>query len=221
MLIELATHLEEKAARLKHEGLGKIKIALAGCNISSLLDTLEGAFGFVDHENVSTASISEIKEPTKEEVPLPSPIPSSEECGLIGAELVFPMQTIPLVVAGIPKSFLSLLGPETQSSYMCQFPDYVQIFLQKVAACTHIHHDHLNIALACLYSSGKENPKMQWFGASAWENHVCIHGLPIFPDDPAFSHLSPEALSLNFWFHLWISSTECYFGQSQSSQAMS
>ena len=38
---------------------------------------------------------------------------------------------------------------------------------------------------------------MQWFSASAWENHICKHtqdGLPIFPDDPAFSHLSPEAL---------------------------
>ena len=112
MLIELATHLEEKAARLKCEGLGKIKISLAGCNTSSFLDTLEGTFGFVNQENVSTASISEMKEPTKE-VPLPSPIPSSEESGLIGAELVFPRQTIPLVVAGIPESFLPLQGPET------------------------------------------------------------------------------------------------------------
>ena len=77
-MIELATHLEEKAARLKHEGLGKIKIALAGCNTSFLLDTLEGAFGFVDQENISTASISEMQESTKE-VPLSSPIPSSEE----------------------------------------------------------------------------------------------------------------------------------------------
>ena len=78
MLIELATHLEEKAARLKCEGIGKIKIALAGCNTSSLLDTLERAFGFVDQENISTASISEMQESTKE-VPLSSPIPSSEE----------------------------------------------------------------------------------------------------------------------------------------------
>ena len=38
---------------------------------------------------------------------------------------------------------------------------------------------------------------MQWFSASAWENHIHKHsqdGLPIFPDDPAFTHLSPEAL---------------------------
>ena len=38
---------------------------------------------------------------------------------------------------------------------------------------------------------------MWWFSASAWENHICKHsqdGLPIFPDDPAFIHLSPEAL---------------------------
>ena len=84
-MIELATHLEEKAARLKHEGLEKIKIALAGCNTSPLLDTLEGAFGFVDQENISTASISEMKESTKEEIPLSSPILSSEESDLIGS----------------------------------------------------------------------------------------------------------------------------------------
>ena len=170
-------------------------MALAGCNTSSLLDTLEGEFGFVNQENVSTASISEMKEPTK--VPLSSPILSSKESGLIGTELIFPMQTIPLVVAGIPESFLPLHGPKTQSCYRCQFPECVQIFLQKAAACTHIHRNHLNVALACLYCSGKENPKMQWFSVSAWENHIHKHtqvGLPIFPDDPAFSHLSSEAL---------------------------
>ena len=158
-MIELATHLE-KAARLKCEGLGKIKIALAGCSTSSLLDTLEGAFGFINQENISTASISKMKESTKEDIPLSSPIPSSEESALIGAELVFPMQSIPLAVAGISESFLPLHGPETQSCYRCQFPDYVQIFLQKAAACTLIHCNHLNVALACLYHSGKENPKM-------------------------------------------------------------
>ena len=156
-MIELATLLEGKGARLKCEGLEKIKIALAGCNTSSLLDTFKEAFGFVDQENISTASISEMKESTKEEIPLPPPVLSSEESGLIGAELVFPMQSIPLVVGGIPESFLPLHGPETQSCYQCQFPDCVQTSLQKAAACTHIHCDHLNVALACLYCSGKEN----------------------------------------------------------------
>ena len=82
-----------------------------------------------------------------------------------------------------------------QSCYRCQFTDCTQIFLQKAAACTHICHDHLNVALACLYCSGRENPKMHWFSSSAWEKHVCKHsqdGLPIFPDDPAFTQLSPE-----------------------------
>ena len=51
--MELATHLEERAARLKGEGLGKIKIDLTGCNTSSLVDTLEGAFGSIDQETIS------------------------------------------------------------------------------------------------------------------------------------------------------------------------
>ena len=33
-LLELAAHLESKAAKLRHEGLGKVKIALAGTNTS-------------------------------------------------------------------------------------------------------------------------------------------------------------------------------------------
>ena len=100
-----------------------------------------------------------MKKVTKEDIPLSPPIPSPEESGPIGTELVFPMQSIPLVVAGIPESFLPLCGPEAQSCYRCQFPDCAQIFLQKAAACTHIHCDPLNVALACLYYSGKKNPK--------------------------------------------------------------
>ena len=76
-MIELATHLEEKAAKLKCEGLGKIKIALAGCNTSSLIDTLEGAFGSIDLETISPASIPETKEVVIEDVPCtPSPTDS-------------------------------------------------------------------------------------------------------------------------------------------------
>ena len=139
---------------------GKIKIALAGCNTFSLLDTLEGAFGSIDSEETSTTSISEIKETTKEYTPLSPSTPSPKESGPLGVELVFPTQSIPLVVAGIPETLLPLHGPETQLHYRCKFSNCTQIFLQKAAACTHIHHDHLNVALACLYCSGRENPKM-------------------------------------------------------------
>ena len=76
-MIELATHLEEKAAKLKCKGLGKIKIALAGCNTSSLIDTLEGAFGIIDLETISLASIPETKEAITEDFPsTPSPTDS-------------------------------------------------------------------------------------------------------------------------------------------------
>ena len=39
-LLELAAHLEEKAAQLRHEGLGRIKIALPRMDTSSLLEIL-------------------------------------------------------------------------------------------------------------------------------------------------------------------------------------
>ena len=132
-----------------------------------------------------------------EDIPSTPSTPSPPESGPVGAELVFPTQAIPLVITGIPESLLPLCGPEAQSHYRCQFTDCTQIFLQKAAACTHVHHDHLNVALACLYCSSRDNPKMQWFNTSAWENHICKHsqdGLPLFPNDPAFTQLSPETL---------------------------
>ena len=86
-MIELATHLEEKAAKLKCKGLGKIKIALAGCNTSSLIDTLEGAFGSIDLETISLASIPETKEVVIEDVPS---TPSPTDSGPLEVELVFP-----------------------------------------------------------------------------------------------------------------------------------
>ena len=125
-MIELATHLEEKTARLKCEGLGKIKIALVGCNTSSLVDTLEGAFGSVDQVTISLASIPETKETVTEDVPS---TPSPTNSGPIEVELVFPIQAIPLVIAGIPESLLPICGPEAQSCYRCQFTDCTQIFL--------------------------------------------------------------------------------------------
>ena len=193
-MIELATHLEEKAAKLKCEGLGKIKIALAGCNTSSFIDTLEGAFDSIDLETISLASIPETKEVVTEDIPS---TPSPTDSGPLEVELVFPTQAFPLIIAGIPESLLPICGPEMQSHYRCLFTDCTQIFMQKAAACTHVPCDHLNVALACLYCSGQENPKMQWFSASAWEKHICNQsqgGLPLFPDDPAFTQLSPETL---------------------------
>ena len=141
-MIELATHLEEKAAKLKHEGLGKIKIALAGCNTSSLIDTLEGAFSIIDLETISLASIPETKEVVTEDIPS---TPSPTDSGLLEVELVFPTRVIPLIIAGIPESLLPICGPEMQSCYRCQFTNCTQIFLQKAAACTHVCQHHLNV----------------------------------------------------------------------------
>ena len=82
-MIELATHLEEKAAKLKCEGPGKIKIALPGCNTSSLIDT----FGSIDLETISLASIPETKGVVIEDVPS---TPSPTDSGPLEVELVFP-----------------------------------------------------------------------------------------------------------------------------------
>ena len=136
--------------------MGKIKFALTGCNTASLIDTLEGAFGTTALGNISLTSIPDTKGIVTKEVPS---VPSPTDSGPLEVELVFPTQAIPLVVAGISDSLLPIHGPEMQSRYRCQFTDCPQIFLQKAAACTHIHHDHLNVALACLYLQQQGEPQ--------------------------------------------------------------
>ena len=46
-MLQLAAHLEQKAAQLKCEGLGQIKMVLAGTDTSSLLEILQAHFGHV------------------------------------------------------------------------------------------------------------------------------------------------------------------------------
>ena len=65
--MELAAHLEEKAAQLRHEGLGHIEIALAGMDASSLLEFLQGYFGHVDtSESAESAEDSDKGSSTEE-----------------------------------------------------------------------------------------------------------------------------------------------------------
>ena len=61
-LLELAAHLEEKAAQLRHEGLGRIKKALAGIDTSSLLEILEGHFGHMDLDTSKSTNSTEKSE---------------------------------------------------------------------------------------------------------------------------------------------------------------
>ena len=122
-LLELAAHLEGKAAKLRHEGLGKVKIALAGTNTSFLLDILEGCF---DHENLETFQSTICTEETEMGVTIegttsnllektPAILPDSGS--LATAKLVFPLKSIHKVIAGIPEPFLPVCGPETLSHY--------------------------------------------------------------------------------------------------------
>ena len=143
-----------------------------------LLETLEEVFVQVDLDTTTSSVSSEIttteKQPEEplEETPKDVSTPIVEENKLTTAKLVFPMKSIPLVIAGLPESLIPLCGPETLSHYTCQYPSCHLEFSQKVTACNHVHHDHLNVALACLYCSIENNPKMHWYSMSAWEHHT-------------------------------------------------
>ena len=94
--MELAAHLEGKAARLRHEGLGKVKVALAGTNSSFLLDILEGCFGQQDPDtSQSTISLEEVEtdimvEDVTSNIPEKTLPPVPVSGGLASAELVSP-----------------------------------------------------------------------------------------------------------------------------------
>ena len=65
-MLELASHLERKAAQLCREDFGRMKMVLAGTDTSSLLDILEGSFRRVDLDT-TTSSVSTdtlVKKPT-------------------------------------------------------------------------------------------------------------------------------------------------------------
>ena len=149
--MELAAHFKEKAAQLRHEGLGRIKITLTGTDTSSLLEILERYFGHVGvdtTESIASAKESDMKSTTEEKTSdvlekIPTTLPNVG--GLATVELVFPLKFIPTVIAGLPESYLPLHGPETLSQYLCQFPFCTLDFFQKAAACNHICHDHLKL----------------------------------------------------------------------------
>ena len=104
-MLELAAHLKQKAAELRHEGLGQIKIALAGANASSLLEILQVHFGHVASlESDEEESVLEEEEKTSEVAEEVTAKPL-EVGNLSTAELVFPFKSSPLVVAGIPEIY--------------------------------------------------------------------------------------------------------------------
>ena len=88
----------------------------------------------------SPPASTEVTEPPEEhpteEVSRRDPSSPVAESSLATVELVFPMKSIPLVVAGIPEVFLPLHNPETLSHYRCQYPNCTQAFSQKQKPAT-------------------------------------------------------------------------------------
>ena len=178
----MAAHLEQKAAHLHREGFGKLKVALGGTDKQPLLQILEESFGNVDPDSTSTISTdapgqkpADTEKPTEEEPPEKVATIPIRESSLATTELVFPLRSLSPIIASILESLLPLCGPETLPCYRCQHPSCDEEFSQKAAACNHVHCDHLNIALACLYCSANNCPKMRWYSASALEHHTCQH----------------------------------------------
>ena len=156
---------------------------------SSFLDILQAHFGHAGLVNSSDGEDVPIEEEKEEDGAAEETKTgkTNEMSNLASAEFGFPFKSIPLVITGIPEDLLLLHGPEVQSCYHCQAPQCGLDFAQKAAACNHVWCEHLNVALACLYCSFEDNPRMYWYSATTWENHTAKHckdNLLIFPDEP-------------------------------------
>ena len=108
--------------------MGKVKVVLAGTNTSFLLDILEGCFGQQDPDtSQSTISLEETEtdimvEDVTSNIPEKTLPPVPVSGGLALAELVFPLKSVPIIIAGIPEPFLPIRGLETLSLYHCLPP---------------------------------------------------------------------------------------------------
>ena len=110
-LLELAAHLEEKAAQLRHEGLGQIKIALAGTDRSSLLEILQGHFQHIDSsESNESENVSTAEEETPRAIEKISAKPT-EAANLATAHLVFPFKFSPLLLLASLKCIYLSVAP--------------------------------------------------------------------------------------------------------------
>ena len=95
---------------MRHKGLEQIKTALAGTDMSSLLEILQVHFGHVaSSESDEEENVLEEEETSEvaEEV-IAKPL---EVGNLSTAELVFPFKSSPFVVAGIPEIFYLSVVP--------------------------------------------------------------------------------------------------------------
>ena len=91
--------------------------------MSSLLEILQRHFGHIDSsesaDKFEKGLTTEGK--TLEVAEKTSTIPPEASC-VATAELVFPFQSSPLVVAGIPETYLPLCGPKTLFSILLPSP---------------------------------------------------------------------------------------------------
>ena len=104
---------EKKATILWWEGLGWIKIALAGTDTSSHLDILQAHNGhsYLIESNDEGGDVSTQEGSGDEGAADKVQAGKVKEMStLASAGLVFPFKSTPLVIAGIPKNYLPLHG---------------------------------------------------------------------------------------------------------------
>ena len=179
-MLTLSSYLEERAAKLKKEALGRVLVVLAGSPPNCLFQLLESFFGYKEttaSASESTAMNTSMTLHTIEEFPkgataalppfipktstVPPPLGSGSESetrsSKLSPETTKAVGFKPGPVSdtwtdtGLAAEYIPHLDPGG-TDYCCPFPNCARKGVaQKDTMATHVRRDHLNVALACHY----------------------------------------------------------------------
>ena len=157
-LLTLASYLEERAAKLRREALGRMQVALAGSGSNSMYSTIDSFFGYQTEADTETST------PVEAPDALLSQTTHEPEAAVTKATIFKPG---PLertwTRTGLSKEFL----PTNQGggSYSCPMCPQYQPRSNLDTVATHIRRDHLNISLGCYFCSES------FFSSEGWKRH--------------------------------------------------
>ena len=213
--LTLGNMLERKAAEVKGEALGRIRVATAGILNNCFHSVMKQSFSYEASAPSTSADVMETEEPssvpprgTRPRGVFPRRPPAATASGsaseaesqhlspkTTGAKAFKPGPNKKTWTKTGLASDLVPIKITGDENYHCPFPDCDYPGKQKLdTVATHIRRDHLNICMACYYCDG-----LFWSGVS-WGKHCSsLHGgldpVPVDAKEPeVFDPLSESEI---------------------------
>ena len=166
--MEISAMLEEKAAKLRREGLGQMKLALMGTKTENLLHELEMHFGDLDEGSEEDMEAEERLEAENE----PDSVKPGEAYQIESCKVCFPSEK-DKVATDVPEELIPKhIAEGNVSSYPCLWNGCDAKPQQKRAAWIHLRKYHLGSAFCCPYHMKEGSALGRWFDFIKWEAHM-------------------------------------------------